>query len=67
MENKVLYKVGDAVTFEHCGKTISGKVYIIDAHGTFERPGIVSYDIFSEEDNTLYKHIPQTWIVKQQG
>lgn len=61
---KVLYKIGDAVTFEYYGKTKSGNVFIVDAHGTFERPGVISYDILSEEEDTLYKHVPQTWIIK---
>lgn len=61
---KVLYKVGDAVTFECNGKTKSGNVFIVDAHGTFERPDVISYDILSEKENMIYKHIPQTWIIK---
>lgn len=43
------YKLGDTVKFtvmikgKQCTK--EGEVYIIDKYGTFENPGIVSYDI----------------------
>ena len=55
--SKTSWKVGDEVTF-FCGNTQKkGVVLIVDAHGTFDNPGIPSYDIFVEEENMLYKHV----------
>ena len=34
-----------------------GVVFIVDAHGTFGRPGIPSYDIMVDSENMLYKHV----------
>lgn len=55
-------KVGDEITF-FCGSTQKkGVVLIVDAHGTFENPGIPSYDILVEEENILYKHVSNDLI-----
>ena len=55
-------KVGDELTF-FCGDTLKkGVVLIVDAHGTFDNPGIPSYDIFVEEENILYKHVSNEMI-----
>lgn len=51
------YKYGDIVSFKCNNKKHTGEVYIIDAHGTFERPDVVSYDILVKDENILYKHI----------
>ena len=41
-----------------CGyETQGGVACIANAHGTFERPSISSYDILIEEENMLYKHV----------
>ncbi len=51
------YKIGDKITF-FCGNTQKkGVVLIVDTHGTFDGPGIPSYDILVEEENMLYKHV----------
>ena len=56
------YKVGDEITF-FCGNTQKkGVVMIVDAHGTFDNPGIPSYDILVEEENMLYKHVSNEMI-----
>lgn len=55
-------KVGDEITF-FCGNTQKkGVVLIVDAHGTFENSGILSYDILVEEENMLYKHVSNEMI-----
>lgn len=51
------WKVGDEITF-FCGNTQKkGVVLIVDSNGTFENPGIPSYDILVEEENMLYKYV----------
>ena len=35
---------------------------IVDAHGTFDNPGIPSYDILVEEENMLFKHVSNEMI-----
>ena len=42
---KPKYKLNDPVKFTLDGKQHSGNVYIIDANGTFDNPGVPSYDI----------------------
>ena len=40
-----------------------GKIFVVDAFGTFEQSEEPSYDIFVEEDNCLYKHICESEII----
>ena len=69
---KLKYNYGDKVKFRLHNQydeiiEKEGTVYIIDEHGTFENPGIVSYDILvTDEDNqkTLWKHIGEHLIVE---
>lgn len=58
------YNIGDAVSFVIDNKTINGEVAIIDKYGTFEDDSDVSYDIYSKEENILYKHINEKNIIK---
>lgn len=69
---KPKYKLNDTVKFTLDGKQHLGNVYIIDADGTFDSPGVPSYDILAKErlyisqinpeGRILYKHIPETLI-----
>ena len=69
---KPKYKLNDSVKFTLDGKQHLGNVYIIDADGTFDSPGVPSYDILAKErlyisqinpeGRILYKHIPETLI-----
>ena len=69
---KPKYKLNDTVKFTLDGKRHLGNVYIIDADGTFDNPGVPSYDILAKdrlyisqinpEGRILYKHIPETLI-----
>lgn len=69
---KPKYKLNDTVKFTLDGKQHLGNVYIIDADGTFDNPGVPSYDILvkehlyisqiNPEGCILYKHIPETLI-----
>ena len=63
MRNEVVLNKGDKVTFRCGGETKEGVVCIVDAHGTFEQPGIPFYDILVEEENMLYKHVSNEMIV----
>ena len=62
MLGKPIYRHKQNVEFDLKDRTVHGKVYIIDKFGTFEKDDEVSYDIFSEEDNCLYKHIPESMV-----
>ena len=62
MRKEVVLKKGDKVTFCCGGETKEGVVCIVDAHGTFEQPGIPSYDILVEKENMLYKHVSRNLI-----
>ena len=63
MRNEVVLAKGDKVTFRCGDETKEGVVCIVDAHGTFEQPGIPSYDILVEDENMLYKHVSNEMIV----
>lgn len=65
MWNEVVLKKGDKVTFRCGGETKEGVVCIVDAHGTFEQPGIPSYDIMVEKGNMLYKHVSHEMIITE--
>ena len=57
------YKFGDKVSFPLDDKIITGVLVIIDENGAFECNG-PSYDIFSEKENMLYKHIEEKYIIE---
>lgn len=68
MLGKPRYNYMDEVVFElendHGVKVAKrGKVYIIDAYGTFENNTEPSYDVLVEDENVLYKHIGESCIV----
>lgn len=57
------YIYGDIVRIKWEDAEKIGKVYIVDAHGTFDQSDEPSYDILVEEDNCLYKHILESEIL----
>ena len=69
--NRVKYKEGDTVYIRLADpfkkfKVLKGEVYIVDAHGTFFKPGEPSYDILIENYEiqgkpvlSLFKHCAQ--------
>ena len=61
--NEVVLTKDDKVTFRCGDETKEGVVCIVDAQGTFEQPGIPSYDILVEEENMLYKHVTGSLII----
>lgn len=64
MLGKPKYNIGDTVSFLIDNKAVNGEVAIIDKYGTFEDDSDVSYDIYSKEENILYKHINEKNIIK---
>lgn len=56
------FKKGDTVKFNWKDGTKIGKVYIVDRYGTFGQDKEISYDIMVEEDDCLYKHVPESEI-----
>lgn len=64
MLGKPKYSRNDTVTFELNGETKIGTIAIIDAYGTIEQNTEVSYDIFVEDENCLYKHIVESLVNK---
>lgn len=61
------YKRGDKVRFsvEENEDILEGEIRIIDKYGTFEQNEEPSYDIYRLENNTLYKHVRQSFIIEQ--
>lgn len=62
MIGKPKYTIRQAVEFTVSEKTVKGEIWIIDKYGTFEQNEEVSYDIFSPEENMLYKHIRESLV-----
>ena len=60
------YDLGDTVTFKAGNDTKTGKVYIVDAKGTWEQSEEPSYDVMVEPENTLYKHIRESLIMRDE-
>ena len=59
----LICKIGDVVSFECMGTIKRGIISVIDTHGTWESPNILSYDIYCEEENMLYKHVRYNCLV----
>ena len=62
MIGKPKFNRGDVVSFTWEGETLTGKVEIIDAWGTFENDNDCSYDVLCDESprgECLYKHLPE--------
>lgn len=60
------YQYNETVYFICDNKVFEGTIAIIDAHGTFERPGETSYDIMStlNGQDCLFKHFPEHCVYK---
>ena len=63
MKGNPKYTYGQSVKFKLGNTAKEGIVYIIDPCGTFEDPSDVSYDILVENENCLYKHIREDYVV----
>ena len=56
------YRVGDNVSFTINNVTRYGFLYIVDTYGALGLDD-VSYDIFVEKDNCLYKHVEERMVI----
>ena len=62
MLGKAKYIKGQRVEFIFNQNRLVGKIYIIDAHGTFGQDIEVSYDIISLDGDNLYKHVIESQV-----
>lgn len=58
------FNLGDIVVFKFQDEMITGKIDIRDFGGSIEHD-YHSYDILVEEQNMLYKHIPEQDILEK--
>lgn len=72
--SKPKYTYGDIVKFqfgqytdEKIVYTKEGIVAIVDANGTWLNPGKPSYDILVKDENILYKHIAEEFVIEKIG
>lgn len=66
MIGKPKYKENDKVEFTVDEKdTRVGVIYVVDKYGTFFDKSDVSYDIYVEEENTLYKHFNEKYVKRK--
>ena len=66
MIGKPKYKAFDKVEFFlNENELHEGVIYVADKYGTFFDKSDVSYDIFVEEENTLYKHINEKYVKRK--
>lgn len=66
MIGKPKYKEFDKVEFAFIdGEVHKGTVWIVDKYGTFFDKSDVSYDIYVEEENMLYKHINEKYVKRK--
>ena len=62
------FEYGDVVKFDFRWnkdeelQKVTGYVFIVDAYGTFGQPDEPSYDIYSPEQNMLFKHIRESGV-----
>ena len=66
MIGKPKYKESSKVEFTiHENETRIGVIYVVDKYGTFFDKSDVSYDIYVEEENMLYKHINEKYVKRE--
>ena len=65
MLGKPKHKVGDTVKFIFGNELKTGSVFVVDKYGTFDNSTDVSYDILVEDENVLYKHIQEKYVVQR--
>lgn len=58
------YSLGEEVQFKVNTFILSGVIYVADFGGAIGQP-YHSYDVFVEEENCLYKHVPEKNILKK--
>lgn len=67
MVGKPKYTYGDVVEFK-CGDEVkTGIVAIVDRYGTFMDDSDASYDILNKQENILYKHCREDFVIQKIG
>jgi hypothetical protein len=60
------YKGNDKVEFTiYENDTRIGVIYVVDKYGTYYDKSDVSYDIYVEEENMLYKHFNEKYVKRK--
>ena len=67
MLGKPKYNYGDVVKFKLGDDIKEGIIAIIDRWGTFFDDSDVSYDIMNKEENILYKHCGEKYVIEKIG
>ena len=67
MKAKPKFKYKDKVQFSFRNETKVGEVWVVDAYGTWDDPSDVSYDIYVESENMLYKHFSEKYVTKAEN
>ena len=62
MKGNPKFQLNQRVKFTVDNQMLEGVIHIIDVFGTFEYNEDVSYDIFVDGENCLYKHIPEKYV-----
>ena len=60
MRIKLKYNIGDMVEFNYFACNKIGTIQIVD---TFPNSTLVEYDIYVQNENRLYKHIDERYII----
>ena len=58
------YDYGDVVTFDFRGYVKTGVICVVDPYGTWEDDSDVSYDVWVELEDCIYKHIREDRLRK---
>ena len=71
MRGNPKYQLGDIVRFRFMLNDTNlikeGTIAIIDKYGTFEDNSDVSYDIYIQSENMLYKHFQESYVIEKIG
>lgn len=65
MLGKPKYKEETTVKFIFGNELKTGSIVVVDKYGTFDNSTDVSYDILVEDENMLYKHIQEKYVVQR--
>lgn len=66
MIGKPKYKESDKVEFSFSENEVhKGDIWTVDKYGTYYDKSDVSYDIYVEEENMIYKHINEKYVKRK--
>jgi len=67
MVGKPKYTYGDVVEFKYGDGVKTGIIAIVDRYGTFMDDSDASYDILNKQENILYKHFREDFVIQKIG